>query len=149
MELVKEFIRGKSRARLLMLAALALSFISQFFLYETKSDNSYMSLGPNFSSTVYLDVTARAAATGWEMHPYAYIILLVLAFALLRDDVAEMPWFDCFGYWLSAFLLFAASSPGAPFRAKGAAMGFVAFLIALAAAILQQRTRKSNPQKTN
>ena len=149
MELVKEFIRGKSRARLLMLAAHALCFISQFFLYESKSDLSYMSLGPNFSSTVYLDLTARDAATGWEMHPYAYIILLVLAFALLRDDVAEMPWFERFGYWLSAFLLFLAATPAAPFRAKGAAMGFIAFLIALAAAILQQRTRKSNPQNTN
>ena len=149
MELVKEFIRGKSRARLLMLAALALSIISQFFLYESKSDLSYMSLGPNFSSTVYLDLTARDAATGWEMHPQAYIILLVLAFALLRDDVAEMPWFERFGYWLSAILLFLAATPAAPFRAKGAAMGCIAFLIALAAAFLQQRTKQSNPQNTN
>ena len=119
MELVKEFIRGKSRARLLMLAALGLSIISQFFLYESKSDLSYMSLGPNFSSTVYLDLTARDAATGWEMHPQAYIILLVLAFALLRDDVAEMPWFDRFGYWLSAFLLFLATTPAAPTASRG------------------------------
>ncbi len=149
MDLVKEFIRGKSRARLLMLVALALSIISQFFLYESQSDHSYMSLGPNFSSTVYLDLTARDAATGWDAHPHAYIILLLLTFALLRDDIAETPWFHRFGYWLSALLLFVAASPAAPFRAKGAAMGCIAFLIALVAAFLQRRTRKSNPQITN
>jgi hypothetical protein len=149
MDSLKELYRDKSPAHRLMLLALLVLTVSQFFLYETKSDNSYMSLGPNFSSTVYLDVSARNAATGWELHPHAYVILVALAFALLRDDLADTRWFDRFGYWLVVLLMFFAATPSAPFRAKGAAAGFIAILIAVAAATLHQLTRKTNISKPN
>ncbi len=146
MDLLKEFFRDKSAARLLMIAAAVLLFISQYFRYFDDHDNSFMTFGPDFSSTtVHIDLNARRAASGWEAHPHAWVILVVLAFALLRDDIADTAWFRRFGYWAAFILVFAAATPGAPFRADGAKMGGVALLMALAAALMHQFRRKSIP----
>lgn len=150
MDLLKEFFSGKSAARLLMIAALLLLTVSQFFLYHKAEDSSFLVLEPNFrGSTLYMDLDAHKAATGWELHPHAYIIQLLLAFALLRDDIAESGKFLRFGYWLCAVLIFAATLPGTPMRAQGAGMGGIATLMAIAAAVLHQATHKPAASNLN
>lgn len=146
MDLLKEFFRYKTPARLLMIIAALLVFVSQYFMYFNDKDNSYMTIGPDFSSSrVYLDLSARPAATGWEAHPHAYVILVVLAFMLLIDDIADNIWFRRFGYWAAFILLFAATTPGVPFRAGGAKLGGIAVLMALAAALIHQFSKKTDP----
>lgn len=149
MDLIKEFFRGKTAARLLMIAALLLLTVSQFYLYQKTENRSYLIVGPDFrDSTLHLDLDARKAATGWELHPHAYLIQLVLAFALLRDDIAESRMFMRFGYWLCVLLMFAAIIPGTPMRAPGAGMGGIAALMAIAAAVLHQVTKKRTEDVT-
>jgi hypothetical protein len=139
--MLKEFFRGKSFARLLAIAALGLLLLSQFFYYFDDGNTGILTFGPDFSSS-RLHLWFGSIGTGWDLHPHAYIILLVLAFALLRDDIADTPLFDRFGYWAMLILFFAATTPGAPFRATGAGLGAIATLMALAAAALNKRDRK-------
>ncbi len=139
--MLKEFFRDKSPARLLAIAALGLLLVSQFFYYFNDANTGFLTFGPDFSSsTLYLGF--GSVGTGWDLHPQAYIILLVLAFALLRDDVADAPWFDRFGYWVVLILFIAATTPGAPVRATGAKLGRIATLMVLVAAVLNKRARK-------
>ena len=144
MDLLKEFFRDKSGARLLLIAAWVLLIVSQFFEYSN-GGNGFMTFEPDFrGSTVYLDLSSKAG-TGWELHKHAYVILVVLAFVLLREDIADTKWFSRFGYWAVLLLILAATVPGAPFQCNGAMMGFVALLIALAAALMNHFSRKSDP----
>ncbi len=153
MDMLKEFFRDKSAARLLMIAASALLFVSQFFYYFDDVDKSYLTYthkgsltGPlSGNSELHLDLSGRGIATGWQLHPQAYLILVVLAFALLRDDIANNRWFGRLGYWAAFILIAVATTPGAPFRANGALMGFVALLMALVAALMNLFRRKSVP----
>ena len=140
--MLKEFFSDKSAAQLLLIAAAVLLFISQFFYYFDDASHSYLDPGSETkASTLYLDLSSRGTATGWELHKHAYVILVVLAFALLRDDIAGTPWFGRFGYWAALLLIFVATTPGAPFRAPGAAMGMVSCLMALAAALMNMVRR--------
>lgn len=139
--MLKEFLRDKSTARLLAIAALVLLLVSQFFYYFNDANTGFLTFGPDFSSST-LHLGFGTIGTGWELHPHAYIILLILAFALLRDDIADEPWFDRFGYWVVLILFIAATTPGAPFRATGAKLGGIATLMVLGAAVLNKRARK-------
>lgn len=134
--MLAEFFRDKSGARLLAIAALLLSFVSQFFFYLDDPSTGILTFDVDFNSTGYY--WFGQTGTGWDLHPHAYVVLVVLAFALLRDDIAEHPLFRRFGYWLCVFLFLAAMTPGAPLRATGAGLGAIAFLMAAAAAVWNQ-----------
>jgi hypothetical protein len=143
--MLKEFFRDKTPARLLMIAATLLLFVSQFFYYH--NDTTRVSFRPHTSarsSDISIDVSSKGIATGWQLHPHAYVILVVLAFALLRDDIAGERWFRRFGYWGCLALIVWATNPGAPFRAPGAIMGAVACVMALAAALLNLVSKQSS-----
>ena len=130
------FFRDKTAPRLLMIAALLLLTISQFFAYFEDPTTGLVALGTGFG--VAGSDRLGLGGTGWQLHPQAYLILAVMGFAFLRDDVAEHPLFLRFGYWICFALIFAAVSPGAPIRAAGAAMGGIALLMGLVAAIWHQ-----------
>ncbi len=138
MGLVQEFFRGKSPARLLMIAAIMLLFVSQFFLYLNDSGGGFIPNAMNLIEYTDLVRTSFAAVgTGWELHPHAYVILVVLAFAFLRDDIIHAPLFEKAGWWVSLILVFAATLPGAYVRnAIGGSMGGIAVLIAFAAVLV-------------
>lgn len=138
MELVQEFFRDKSPARLLMIAAIVLLFVSQFFLYLNDPGGGFIPNAMNLEEYTRVVITSfGAVGTGWELHPHAYVILIVLAFAFLRDEVVESPLFSRAGWWVSLILVIACILPGAPLRnAPGAAMGGIAALIALAAVLV-------------
>jgi hypothetical protein len=146
MDLIREFFRGKSAAHLLMLAAILLLFFSQFFYYLDDPSNAFLSLGPDFSSSTLYIFDFGAKGTGWELHPHAWVILVVLAFAFLREDIYEHRLFVRFGWWAAVVLVIAATAPGAYFRAFGGGLGGVSVLMALIAATLHAFRPKRTPQ---
>ncbi len=143
--MLREFLRDKTTAHLLMLAALVLLLVSQFFLYLDDPSSAQLSIGADFSSTLYI-YDFGAQGTGWQLHPHAWVILVVLAFAFLRDDIYAHPAFIRFGWWAAVALVLAATVPGAYFRAFGAGLGGIAVLAALAAAVLHTFGAKASPQ---
>ena len=140
MDLVREFFRDKSPARLLMIAAILLLCISQFFLYLNDQGSGYIPNAMDLEHYTQLVITSYGAVgTGWELHPHAYLFVVVLAFAFLRDDIVSSPLFSKVGWWVSLVLVVASTWPGAYLRdAIGGSMGGIAVLIALAAVILHQ-----------
>ena len=147
MDLLKEFFRDKTPARLLMIAAIALLFVSQFFLYLDDPSSALLTIGGDFSSTLHI-FDFGAKGTGWELHPHAWVILVVLGFVFLRDDFIDHPLFVRFGWWASVALVIAATAPGAYFRAFGGGLGGIAVLMALGAAFLHLiETKRAAPAK--
>ncbi len=139
--MLKEFFRDKSSSQILAIMALGVLFLSQFFYYLDDENTGFLTIGPDFSSST-LHLNFGSIGTGWQLHPHAYLILLILAFVLLREDVVSAPWFERFGYWMVLVLFIAATTPGAPFRATGAGLGGIATIMALVAAVMNHRARK-------
>ncbi|MHB1102514.1 MAG: hypothetical protein ACYC0C_07000 [Devosia sp.] len=145
MDLLKEFFRDKSRAQLLMLAAIMLLGFSQFFEYMDEPLIGSM-VNDSFVPNPYY--SGEEQGTGWQLHPHAWVILVVLAFAFLRDEIVSHPLFIRYGWWAAAALVVAASVPGAWVRTLGGGMGGIAVLMALAAALLHLfETKKTAPAK--
>jgi hypothetical protein len=140
MDMVREFFRDKSPARLLMIAAIVLLFVSQFFLYLNDQSSGYIPNAMDLEHYTQLVITSYGAVgTGWELHPHAYLFLVILAFAFLRDDVVDAPWFSTAGWWIGLGLVIASTWPGAYLRdAIGGSMGGIAVLMALAAVLVHQ-----------
>src|SRR3569623_2443694 len=94
-------------ARRWMIGAIALSGVSQFFLYL--NDDSVAVLNDNVNLSYVNPITVfdpGAIGSGWQLHPQAYVLLVVLAFLFLRADFAQSRWFVRFGYWLGEMGLF-------------------------------------------
>ena len=140
MGFVREFMRDKTPAQLLIIAAIVLLFISQFFLYLNDQGSGYIPNAMDLEQYTQLVITSYGAVgTGWELHPHAYLFLVILAFAFLRDDVVSSPLFSKVGWWVSLVLVIASTWPGAYLRdAIGGSMGGIAVLIALAAVLVHQ-----------
>lgn len=130
--MIREFF-NKPRSRLLMIGAILLSFVSQFFYYFDDPDHIGVS-DSSLSEITFLQF--GQIATGWQLHPQAYVILVVLAFAFLRDEIVEHPLFKWVGWPIAVVLLGWATSPGAPLRAFGAGTGTIALLIAMVATVM-------------
>lgn len=146
MDLVKEFFRDKTPARLLMIAAIVLLLVSQFFYYLDDPSTGFLSIDADFNTTGYY--TFGAKGTGWELHPHAWVILVILGFAFLRDDIVELGWFSRFGWWIAVALVIAATAPGAYLRAFGGGLGGISVLMALAAALLHLfEAKRATPAK--
>lgn len=139
---IGEFFRDKPAAQRWMIAAIALCAVSQFFLYV--NDDSVAVLNDTVNLSYVNPITVfdpGAIGTGWQLHPQAYVLLVVAAFLFLRDDFAGSRWFVRFGYWLGVLMLFLCAVPGAPFRALGALLGLVAVVLGVWAAILHRRVK--------
>ena len=142
---LSDFFRSKPAAQRWMIGAVALSFVSQFFLYV--NDGSIAVLNDTVDISYVNPITVfdpGSVGSGWQLHPQAYVLLVVLAFLFLRDDFAESRWFARLGYWLGALGLFCCAVPAAPFRdAPGALLGLVAVVVGIFAAILNGRAVKA------
>ena len=102
MDLVREFLRSKSPARLTMIAAILLLFVSQFFLYLNDLGSGYIPNAMDLEHYTQVVFTGLGqVGTGWELHPHAYVILMVLAFAFLRDEIVGSSWFSGVGWWVT------------------------------------------------
>jgi hypothetical protein len=150
MDIVGQFFRDKRAAQRWMIAAIALCAVSQFFLYV--NDGSVAVLNDTVNLSYVNPITVfdpGAAGTGWQLHPQAYVLLVVAAFLFLRDDFAGSRWFVRFGYWLGVALVLFSITPAAPLRgAFGAVLGLVGLLLAIIAAILHGRAVKAAAKAT-
>jgi hypothetical protein len=148
--MIRDFLRGKSRAQLWMIAAIALCAVSQFFLYVNDEAVAFLNDTVNLSFVNPMTVIDPGAiGTGWQLHPQAYVLLVVLAFLFLREDFAESRWFIRFGYWTGAALLLFSMLPAAPLRdAFGAVLGMVSLLLAVVAAVLHGRAVRAAAKAT-
>ncbi|MCC6882889.1 MAG: hypothetical protein IT576_12110 [Verrucomicrobiales bacterium] len=54
--------------------------------------------------TGYHKTSFADLGTGRVLHPLAYLILLLIGFAFLRDDNLNSPRFATFGWWASLLL---------------------------------------------
>jgi len=136
------FFRNKSLAQRLMLGAILLNGLSQFFLYSDGTTG--LVTHTDYFGTLWLVLPGGyGRATGWDLHLHAYPILLVLLVCFGRDDVPASPLVSRFGWWLAALLLLWASLPTASdVWGFGTMWGFVAVLLALVAAFMHGRDRK-------
>lgn len=136
MDLVREFFRDKTAAHRLMIVAFLLLGVSQFFPYM---DDQVLAWWRTDGTWIWnYHHNGVPPGTGWELHPHAYAVLVILAFAYLKDDITTSPLFSRWGWWVTVGLFVAAVVPGAPMRTTGAAMGGIAVLLALAAAFLHR-----------
>lgn len=132
--MLNQFLADKSLAHRIMLGAVLLLLFSQFLPYFDDAGSGIPSIDADFNTTGYYWLGSYG--TGWQLHPQAYVILVFLGFAFLRDDIYAQPWFARFGWWGTVILFVAATSPGAPLRASGAGLGGIAVLLALLAALM-------------
>jgi hypothetical protein len=145
MDIIKELFSGKSRAQLVMLAAILLNFVSQFFLYLDDAGSAMLWYPMSDQYWTGISYWGEAIGTGWELHPHAMIIIVMLAVVYLRGDLLESKSFGKWGWWIMVAALIAATVPGAYLRAFGGGMGGISVLIAIAAAIMNQRAAKAAP----
>jgi hypothetical protein len=137
--MIQEFLRDKSRDHLVMLAAIVLLFVSQFFDYGD-GNSAYPIFGPDFAMDVWINFGLNGI--GWELHPQAWVIIVVLAFAFLRSDIYEHPLMQKFGWWAGFVLVIACNTPSDGIRAFGSTLGLIAILLALVAAIMHQMAQR-------
>lgn len=142
--MIRDFMRDKTPAQLLMIVAIVLLFVSQFFLYMNDQGGGYIPNAMNLNEYTQLVITSYGSVgTGWELHPHAYLFLVILGFAFLRDDVVNAPWFSALGWWIALALVIASTWPGAYLRnAIGGSMGGIAVLMAFAAVMLHRMEAK-------
>lgn len=125
----------------IMIIALILLAVSQFFPYADQAP--WLQFGdPNdpFSSVL-------RPGMGWSQHPQDYALLPLLAFVFLHDDIPGTTWFASFG-WIAGLIVFLICVlPAEPLTHAGAAIGVLAFLLALVAGIVHYSQRgKSNSE---
>jgi hypothetical protein len=130
-----------SKARRTMTVALAVLFVSQFFAYAEDRGYGVLSMDSNYNTSGTYWVDLEPSGTGWEIHPYARLIIPFLAFAYITS-LCEQPWWRNWGYLASVMLVFICLSPGQQWM-PGTRLGFVSLGLAIWAAVQNRRARKA------
>jgi hypothetical protein len=148
--MLDDFARDKTGPQLTMLLAIALLFVSQFFLYlNDQSSGMLLNTSRWDLYTTLLITSFENIGSGWHLHPHAFVIIPLLAFLFMNKSVLADERFQRWGWWAGVALVFAATIPGAYVRnAVGGSMGGIAVLIALVAAIRQRYEAKSESQQS-
>jgi hypothetical protein len=147
LDLVRGFFRDKTTPHLVMLGAILLNFVSQFFLVFNSPGSGMLTDATNtdyYTGAYWFG--GSGVATGWQLHPHAYVILLVLAFVYLRDDIVDGAFFRRWGWWLTALALLACTLPGNYVQQAGGIMGGLSVLIAIIAAVGSRRQVSAGPK---
>ncbi len=132
------------KVKTLALAAIGISFVSQFFQYEEDTRGGYLGYATNENVYTQLTLTGSAGGTGWEMHPYAWIILAALAI-VYSTNTHESPFWSRWGYWLTAAGILASTVPGRIAGGFGAVLGVIALGVAVWAAFRNRHERQAPP----
>lgn len=117
-----EFFNEKRTSSKIMMISIMILFFSQFLPYFEDA--------PLVSGFETIYVVPGRYATGWDLHPYAVYAIIVLAFIFFKDDISSHAYFFPYGWLVCLGIFFYTISPGAPFRATGAAFGGVSFCLA-------------------
>src|ERR1700731_3716393 len=101
-----------SRAGKIMLAAIALLFVSEFFIYY--APQGWTSIGTRLPGDKpygeYWNDPARAS-TGWQMNSYAWLVIPCLAIVYI-GGWCERPFWRNWGYLISLGLFVIAAGGG-------------------------------------
>jgi hypothetical protein len=133
-----------SPARRLMTAIIVLLFVSQFLPYHDDTSHSMLLFDSDFNSEL-TTWFGQAAGTGWQLHPQAYVIIAGLVLVYL-NDISETTWWSRWGWWVSVVLIFVAVVP-ATTRTIGGVVGLGCVMLAIVAAVLNSRERKTRPAR--
>jgi hypothetical protein len=140
--MLKEFVRDKSRAQLVMIGAIVLNFITQFFLYFDDAGSGMLFNEMSFDWYTGIALWGQDIRSGWAVHWWAPALFIILAFVYLRDDIVDSKLFDKWGWWLTLVAMFSLSV-GAWLRAPAAGVGGISFGIAIIAVWLHYRDKKA------
>jgi len=142
--MLRDFFKDKPWPQRLMLGAIVLNFLSQFFLYSD-APVTVPTLHVDYFGNLWRIVLPEGygRATGWDLHWHAAPILIALALFFANDDFPKGKLFGRIGWWLAAFLLLAACIPTAlDVWGFGTLWGFVSVVIAFVAACRNSRSRR-------
>ncbi|MDB5430564.1 MAG: hypothetical protein JWP35_1680 [Caulobacter sp.] len=118
------------RDRKTMMAAIILLFVSQFLPYRHASGGGYLTREMDTDHyTGHVFFNGHSAATGWQAHPYAIVLIGALA-AIYLTKFHTRPWWVKWGYWASCVIIFPCIS-GEVIATPGGLMGLVAFGLAV------------------
>ena len=131
--------------RKVMLAALAVLFVSQFMTYSTSNVYGYVTPTDGWRGThAVWHYENNPEGTGWEIHRHAMLIIPLLAYVYLSSFWKKDFW-RRWGYLISLVLIFACLTPG-EWTEYGFKLGLAAFGLAIWATVLNRRDRKSAQQ---
>lgn len=129
--MVKRILDDLPTSSKLMVFSVLILFISQFLPYF---NDAAMVSG---LETIY--IVPGSHGTGWDLHPYAIHAIVILGFTFSKADVFCSKYFFPYGWIVCLAIFLSAMSPGAPFRASGAALGGLSFCLALSAFFLRYK----------
>jgi hypothetical protein len=128
--------RSWDLSRRLVLIALALLTIAQFFLYHEGNSPGYLTnaTNPDYYTGIRLNPNYHPRGTGWELNPWMPVLLPVLWVVFLNDIVEEPIWHWAL-YWVALWLVFMATG-ALSLGAIGGQTALAVFVLMLAAAAL-------------
>jgi hypothetical protein len=134
------------KARALALAAIGISFVSQFFEYASDTRGAMLTRMTDERRYTGMETWGSAGATGWEAHPYAWLVLAVLAI-IYNIDAHESAFWTRWGYWLTVIGIFLCTVPSQHANAAGVGFGIgvAAIGVAIWAAIRNRREQRKPP----
>lgn len=131
------------RDRKIMLAAIGLSLVSQFFTYK-KGGGGYLTRATDTNYYTGLVLTGGFGGTGWQLHKLALPLLAALAFIYLSKTWQRV-WWTKWGWWVACVMLFLTITPADPMSTLGGFMGLVALGLAVWAAITHRKAGGGAP----
>lgn len=135
-----------AKARKIMLVAIGVLFVSQFFEYR---DNTGWGMLTHTTDTTrytgYVYSFGPSAGTGWQLHPFAPLLILALA-AVYLSGLQQGAWWRRWGYWLSCGLVLVAEMPSAALRTLGGGLGLAALGLAVWAALANMAAQRVMPR---
>ena len=123
----------------LMLVSLVVFTLSQFLAW---GDGSATATGLTAGGVLDFTGGGYLNGTGWELHPQAWVILLVLFGLYLGDPDENVPFFRTIGWWLTPVLLLTQSQGGATIGAYLGLLALVGSVVAAILHLLEQRAAK-------
>jgi hypothetical protein len=136
--------RSWDLSRRLVLVALLLLTVAQFFLYHEGTSPGYLTNATNtdYYTGIRLNPDYHPRGTGWELNPWMPYLLPVL-FVVFLNDIVEEPIFRWALYWVALWLVFMATG-ALSIRAAGGQMALIVFLLMIAAAAMASWRARSS-----
>ncbi|WP_375396137.1 hypothetical protein [uncultured Sphingomonas sp.] len=133
---------GLERSRKIVIAALALSFVSQFLRYKT--DTSGGMLSREMDTDYYTGITlwGSTGGTGWQVHPIVVPMLIALA-AIYLTDFHRRPFWNRRGHWIAIGMFFFCTAPADIVATLGGFLGGVVMVLAVWSALIHRKAAQA------
>ncbi|HWA97997.1 MAG TPA: hypothetical protein VG713_05870 [Pirellulales bacterium] len=129
------------KARRIMVVAIGLLFVSQFFTYHEYSGTGTLSVDADWNTygTYWPDL--EPVGTGWQIHPQAWIVIPALAIVYFTA-FCERAWWRRWGYLASVFLVMICLAHGQQW-VTGTRLGLGAWALSIWSAVQNRNERKA------